>query len=125
MKKFLALDNYNGLNYDELVKQLASDYALPRANVEKYEILVASYSSESYEGYGYLFLQEKSTGNFFEVHSSHCSCFFLENQFEPEAVELKYILSKHYNANGNEDVIREFLCSELRKSKIENFLSNE
>ena len=46
------------------------------------EILLASYGTPSYEGYAFVLFRRG--GKLYEVHGSHCSCFGLEGQWEPE-----------------------------------------
>lgn len=50
-------------------------------------ILVAQYSFECYDGSADV-LFRGADGFLYEVHGSHCSCFGLENQWEPELVEV-------------------------------------
>lgn len=46
------------------------------------EILMASYGGASYEGDAFVLFQRD--GKLYEVHGSHCSCYGLEGQWEPE-----------------------------------------
>lgn len=46
------------------------------------EILFALYDTPAYEGYA-LVLYERD-GKLYEVHGSHCSCYGLEGQWQPE-----------------------------------------
>lgn len=46
------------------------------------EILLASYGTPSYEGYAFVLF--KRDGKLWEVNGSHCSCYGLEGQWEPE-----------------------------------------
>jgi hypothetical protein len=124
MEKFLTLGEYKGLGYEELVDRIALDYSETRNTIEEYALLVAMYNDDVYEGYGYLLLQDRKTSKYFEVHSSHCSCYFLEGQFTLEPLELRYVRSKHYNAYGHEERIRQFIFSELRKAKIDTIINN-
>jgi hypothetical protein len=51
---------------------------------ERYVILYANYDTPSYEGYAHVLGYDKVEGKFFEVYGSHCSCYGLEGQWEPE-----------------------------------------
>jgi len=46
------------------------------------EILLASYGTPSYEGYAFVLFRRD--GKLWEVNGSHCSCYELEGQWEPE-----------------------------------------
>lgn len=79
-------------------------------------ILFASYSRENYSGDAYV-LYEKD-GKLFEVFGSHCSCYGLEGQFEPDEVTLEELNIRLLNSefgiddySGNEfaDELKEFL----------------
>jgi len=50
--------------------------------LEGFDVLLASYIQESYEGYAFLLLRKGS--EIYEINASHCSCFGLEGQFQPE-----------------------------------------
>lgn len=62
----------------------------------KGKILFAEYDTPPYEGYAQVLFLEG--GKIFEVYGSHCSCFGLENQWEP--TEVTYELLKHYYKSG-------------------------
>ena len=46
------------------------------------EILLASYGSGGYEGSAFVLFRRD--GQLYEVNGSHCSCYGLENQWDPE-----------------------------------------
>lgn len=82
----------------------------------KYNILFASYGTDNYSGEAFVLFEQD--GKLYEVNGSHCSCYGLEGQFEPQetAIEaLKLRLDKghlgHDSYSGNEFAIelREFL----------------
>ena len=50
--------------------------------IEDVEILLASYSRDNYEGDAFVLFKQK--GKLWEVNGSHCSCFELEGQWDPE-----------------------------------------
>lgn len=50
------------------------------------EILLASYSYENYSGDAFVLFRRE--GKFYEVNGSHCSCYGLEGQWEPEEVTI-------------------------------------
>jgi len=56
------------------------------------EILYAEYDVEFYNGSAVvLFLRD---GKLYEVHGSHCSCYGLEGQWEPEETTLEVLLRR-------------------------------
>lgn len=77
------------------------------ANYEGVNILFASYGQDNYSGEAFV-LYEKE-GRLFEVNASHCSCYGLENQWEPmetDTKSLKFLLENgrlgHDDYSGNE-----------------------
>jgi len=54
---------------------------------EKCNILFASYGTDNYSGDAFVLFERD--GKLYEVNGSHCSCFGLEGQFEPEETTLK------------------------------------
>ncbi len=51
------------------------------------KILFASYSYRNYTGDAWVLFEQD--GKLYEVNGSHCSCYGLEGQFQPEETELK------------------------------------
>ena len=47
-------------------------------------ILYDHYTYEDYSGYGHVICYDTEKDSFFEVFGSHCSCYGLEGQWEPE-----------------------------------------
>lgn len=60
------------------------------------DVLFAAYEAEGYEGYAYVLYAED--GKFYEVNGSHCSCYGLEGQWEPEETTLEAV--EHCLRNG-------------------------
>ena len=83
--------------------------------LEKYSnrnILFASYGTPSYEGYAFVLFEEG--GKLYEVNGSHCSCYGLENQFEPEEVSLEALEYRLVNGNlGMDDYTEHTFAKEL------------
>lgn len=75
---------------------LAKDFAISETDLDGCEILLASYG-EMYGWDGQAFVLFRKNGKLFEVTASHCSCFGLEDQWEPEETtrdDLQHRLSK-------------------------------
>lgn len=54
---------------------------------EPIHILLASYGTGNYEGDAFVLFERN--GKLFEVYGSHCSCYGLEDQFNPEESSLE------------------------------------
>lgn len=62
------------------------------------EVLYAIYTTGDYDGDSFLVLRNTVTKELFEVNASHCSCYGLEGQFEPERTTLESLkLRKDYS----------------------------
>lgn len=87
--------------------------------IEQYKgvnILFASYGEDNYSGDAWVLFEQD--GKLFEVNGSHCSCYGLEGQWEPEEVTLEALEYRLINGelgkdewSGNEfnDELKEFL----------------
>lgn len=61
-------------------------------------ILYAIYNLDSYDGWAFvLFLKD---GKLYEVNISHCSCYGLEDQWEPEETTVLSVRSRIDQPNG-------------------------
>lgn len=58
------------------------NYVIPDDFPSEEEILFAYYGREYYTGSAFVLFQRN--GKLYEVNGSHCSCYGLENQWEPE-----------------------------------------
>ncbi len=65
------------------------------------EILFASYGGGSYEGDAFLLYRQD--GKLYEVNGSHCSCYGLEGQWEPEETTIAAIEDRIINGNLGHD----------------------
>jgi hypothetical protein len=73
----------------ELAEEIASEFQIPLEEILKFNILVWSYKLGNYEGEAVLILQDKESGELFEVNGAHCSCFGLEGQFDLEPTNIE------------------------------------
>jgi hypothetical protein len=87
-------------------------------------ILFASYGCDNYEGEAFVLFEKE--GKLYEVNGSHCSCYGLEDQWEPEEVlleELEHrLLSGTFGENAwSDNIFKEDLCEflgvEYKKNK--------
>lgn len=69
------------------------------------EILVANYETPPYEGYAFVLYTRD--GRLFEVNASHCSCYGLEGQWQPEETSWESLLMRPASGyNGfSQDVV--------------------
>ena len=65
---------------------IASAYQLHISDLDDIEILIAKYHTGSYEGSSFVLMLQD--GKLFEVNASHCSCYGLEGQWDPEETSL-------------------------------------
>jgi hypothetical protein len=56
------------------------------------EFVYADYDTPSYEGYAHVIFMKD--GKLFEVNGSHCSCYGLEGQWEPEETSVAALLAR-------------------------------
>ncbi len=62
--------------------QMLSDFNVDASVLAGATVLVASYTYDDYSGSAYVLFERD--GKLYEVHGSHCSCYGLEGQWEPE-----------------------------------------
>jgi len=79
-------------------------------------ILLASYGYEDYSGGAFVLFERD--GKLYEVHGSHCSCFGLEGQFEPEETTLESL--EHRLVNGK--LGTDSYCGNEFSSELKSFL---
>lgn len=83
-------------------EDIAREFQIDADQLEGCQILFACYKTGNYEGSA-LVIYEKD-GKLYEVHGSHCSCYGLENQWEPEETSFEAIKIRDlswYGFNGS------------------------
>ena len=87
---------------------------------EGIEILLAYYLYECYGGYAFVLFRKD--GELYEVNGSHCSCYGLEGQWEPEETTVEALrhrleADKHFGAewSGNKDYYSNTFRAELKE----------
>ncbi|MCY9324031.1 hypothetical protein [Bacillus haynesii] len=66
---------------------MMADFGITEEDMKGVEVILASYTYEDYEGDAFVLFRKD--GKYYEVHGSHCSCYGLEDQWEPEEAVLK------------------------------------
>ena len=80
-------------------------------NYEGNNILFASYGTGNYSGDAFVLFEKD--GKLYEVNGSHCSCYGLEGQFEPEETTLEAIEMRLTKGTMGNEFANEF-ATELK-----------
>lgn len=65
------------------LEDVAREFDIPINDLAGLAILFASYDGGGYDGDAHVIFED-STGKLYEVQGSHCSCYGLEKQWNPE-----------------------------------------
>ena len=100
--------NWEGNSLENIIEEFNEDaYAYRDA-----ELIYASYDIDGYEGEAFvLFWMDNKL---YEAHGSHCSCYGLEDQWDPEIAELDAILMRSDIDDSDKEKIKE-LVDELQE----------
>lgn len=85
---------------------IINEYNATSEQVDRFDILIAYESVGSWgcDSSSFFLLKDKVTGELFENHGSHCSCYGFEDQWEPEPTTVEYLKSdKFYFSCGGYD----------------------
>jgi hypothetical protein len=96
---------------EEIKEHIAREYAdenvreYGKANPEllnvlaDYDIVIAYESVGDYgcDSSSFFVIHNKKTGQLFENHGSHCSCYGFEGQWKPEETSVEYLKSDKFN----------------------------
>jgi len=119
-RKRLALEDLAGKTDQQIREHWVSNWNITKEDADAYNP-VAAYESVGYYGCdssGWFLIQNRETGELFEVHGSHCSCYGFEDQFTPEQTTLEYLKSDKFglscggydrNERGNRAAVVAFL----------------
>ncbi|MNX73904.1 hypothetical protein D3C86_1053200 [compost metagenome] len=94
------------LNDFSSLTDVVSNYGISHQELEGANMILADYTYENYEGSSYVLFEKD--GKLYEVSGSHCSCYGLENQWEPEEVLLEELIKRidtnsfHHGTNKDE-----------------------
>lgn len=70
-------------------EDIVSSFSAPAGALDGAEVHYADYRYENYSGYATVIFTKD--GKLYEVNGSHCSCYGLEGQWEPEETSWKAI----------------------------------
>ncbi len=124
MTERLFLADLDTMSEDEVKDHIASGYAgegdhsateaeaaALRAELNGFDVLVAYESVGSFgcDSSSYFLVRDKESGKLSEVRGGHCSCYGFEGQWDPEDVQLEYLLSDkfHMGTGGYDDEAQE------------------
>jgi len=108
MMKDFVIENWWDNNRDLTEKE--------KEEFKNVNVLLASYSSQNYLGDAFVLFIDKENGKLYEVNASHCSCYGLEEKWEPEETDiesLKHRLEK--GSLGEEEYSGNIFKKELRE----------
>lgn len=113
-----ALENMENMSEKGIKTYLMEDWEAPRAEVDKYKILVAYVSVGSWgrDSAAYFLLEEKVSGKLFEVSGYHCSCNGFEGQFYPMETHPNIIMKDSFPIGGYSDIREEELKGYTEKA---------
>lgn len=86
---------------------MIKDFDISEADLDGVEILLAAYEYGSYDGQAVVIF--KKDNQLWSVYGSHCSCYGLEGQWEPEEAsisQLEHMLEKGWQFNWIADEMR-------------------
>lgn len=94
---------------DVEIEGVKSDFCIDDSKLSGAEIILASYTYEDYNGSAFVLFRKD--GKLFEVNGGHCSCYGLEDQWDPEETTAEALLSRihSYEFEGLRDELRQVL----------------
>lgn len=89
----MTLYHGNWHSQEEMAQDFSSSWnGEPLHKAMTVDVVFAAYETPGYEGEAIVLYREG--GKLFEVHGSHCSCYGLEGQWEPEEVDPDVLLQR-------------------------------
>ena len=86
------------------LEDVVSNFNLSSEQLEGVEILYAMYDSADYEGWAEVIFRKD--GKLYEVHGSHCSCYGLEDQWEPTETTAAAVLMRLNVSNEAKEILQ-------------------
>jgi len=69
---------------------VVDNFGIRDQNIDDVVVLFAAYDYECYDGFATVIYVQN--GKFYFVHGSHCSCYGLEDQWDPDEMPLEALL---------------------------------
>ncbi len=95
--KNLFLADLSLMTEEQIKDHLIDEYDATKAELNDFDILIAYESVGDCDSSSFFLLKNKKTGEFFENHGSHCSCYGFEEQFNPTKTEIKFLQSENFH----------------------------
>ena len=103
---------------------MMNDFNISDKEMENVRIIAATYDTGNYEGSAMVVFRKE--GKLYEVHGSHCSCYGLEDNWNPEETSYEALMDRYAKA---EDYQRESYGNEfvdgLKKGLIDEMFDRE
>jgi hypothetical protein len=99
------------------IDDLCAQFEITKDQLEGVRILMAEYTYEDYSGQAYVLFEKD--GKLYEVNGSHCSCYGLEKQWQPEETDKVALIHRitkgtlGYDSDSGRDVFAGRLLSSL------------
>lgn len=98
-------DGFSGLD------ELRHNFAIHDSDLDGVTILLASYESGEWEGRAFVLFERD--GKLYEVNASHCSCYGLEGQWDPEETSTAELRYRMEHGNLGSDSFGDVFASDL------------
>ena len=82
-----------------LRENVLCDWGLEPEDLEPYNVLFEFYEVSAYDGEAIVILQHKESKKLYITEGSHCSCYGLEGQFEPDLTTKAYLENRILNGS--------------------------
>lgn len=105
---------YLGLFTDKA--NVAAEFQISLEELEDCKILFAAYDNEDYQGDALVIFAKD--GKLYEASGSHCSCYGLEGQWNPEETFLEALKMRSYRCEGMQHDLSKFLVDFMFEEEV-------
>lgn len=105
---------------NDFVYEWGDPDSIPQSSFEQFqgiEVLLASYMDEGYDGHAFVLFRKDC--KLYEVNAYHCSCYGLENQWEPEETTIDTLVHRMTEGGFGKDYSEENVFANELVSVIE------
>ena len=89
----------------ESQEDMMNGFEITSEQLEGVEILYACYDGGGYEGEAHVIFRKE--GKLYEVNASHCSCYGLDGQWEPEETTVAALLFRPNVSAEAKEILRQ------------------